>query len=130
MIVSIIIGIVIAIICVFLVHKIFPNKDHAFWRVGLVIAALIYVVFALIGQNTNYLPIEVGGVLLYGLFAFLSKKHSLYWLAVGWFLHIGWDVFLHIGSSTSFVPLGYAESCLGFDIIIAAYICWLVPRRK
>jgi len=130
MIISIIIGMACAIICVYFAQRTFPNKDHAFWRVGLVIAAIIYVAFALIGRNNAYLPIEIGGVFFYGLFAFLSKKHSLYWLAIGWLFHIGWDMFLHAGPNTPFVPLGYPEACIGFDIMIAAYICWLIPKRK
>ena len=130
MIISIIIGILLALICIFLAQRFFPNKEYAFWRVSLVIAAFIYVAFALIGQDNAYLPIEFGGVLLYGLFAFLSKKYSLYWLAIGWLFHIGWDMFLHAGPNTPFVPLGYPEACIGFDIIIAAYICWLIPKRK
>jgi len=130
MIVSIIIGVLLAFICIYLAQRFFPNKEHAFWRFGLVVAALIYVAFALIGRNHTYLPIEIGGVLLYGLFAFLSKKYSLYWLAIGWLFHIGWDMFLHTGSNTSYVPLGYPESCIGFDMIIAAYVFWLISKRK
>lgn len=130
MLLNIILGFIAAAICVFIVAKWKPNKDHAFWRSGLLIAALIYVVFALIGGRWDYVPIEIGGVILYGLFVWLSKKYALYWLAFGWTLHICWDVFLHSGTETGFVPSWYPGICLGYDIVIAGYIFWVYLKRK
>lgn len=125
---NIIIGFLVAILSILVVKKIFPKKDHAFWRVGLVIAALIYVGFALIGQSFTHIPMEIGGVLLYGSLAWLSKKYTLHWLMLGWGLHIGWDVLLH--TATPYVPISYAPLCIGFDIAIAGYIGWLIWERK
>ena len=130
MLIEIIIGIVSAIASVFIVAKIYPNKDHAFWRMGLLIAAIIYVIFALIGGAFNYLPMEIMGVLFYGLFVWFSKKYALWWLAVGWAIHIAWDVFLHSSGDTPFVPSWYPGLCLGFDIVIAAYIVKVFLSRK
>lgn len=130
MLLEIVIGLIIALTCIFIVQRIYPKKDHAFWRIGLIMAALVYVGFALFGGYTNYLPLELGGVVLYGLFAFLSKKHTLYWLALGWGLHIAWDVFLHGGASTPFVPHWYPGLCIGFDIAIALYLIYLISKRE
>lgn len=129
MLIEIVLGIIIATISVFVAAKIYPKKDHAFWRSGLVIAALIYVIFALVGDGLDYLPLEIGGLLLYGSFAYLSKKYALYWLAIGWALHVAWDVFLHSGAETAFVPSWYPGICLGFDIVLAIYIFWLYAQR-
>ena len=130
MLTEIIVGIVVAIASVFVIAKIYPKKDHAFWRSGLLIAALIYVIFALVGQSWSYLPIEVIGVLIYGAFVWFSKKYALWWLAVGWALHICWDVFLHSSGNTPFVPSWYPGVCLGFDIVIAAYIFWVFWEKR
>lgn len=127
--ISIIIGFVLALPIIFFVRKTLPNKDHAFWRIGLVIAAVIYPIFVLIRGQMEMMPMEIGGVFLYGFLAWLSKKYSLIWLAVGWLLHMCWDVFLHSAESTPYVPAGYAMACLGFDIAIAGYIGWLVFER-
>lgn len=129
MVLEIVIGIVIASLSVWLVSKIYPNKEHAYWRIGLIVAALIYVGFAVYGKNWEYLPIEFGGFVLYGAFAWMSKKFNLMWLSIGWGLHILWDVFLHAGAETSFVPSWYPGICLGFDIVIAIYIFWVYKRR-
>lgn len=124
-----IIGFFIALPIIFLARKIFPNRDHAFWRIGLVIAAVIYPIFVLIADQPEHLPMELGGVVLYSALAWLSKKYSLYWLAIGWALHVCWDLFLHSATSTPYVPGGYAVACLGFDIAIASYILWLISKR-
>ena len=129
MLLEIILGILLAAISVFLTAKIFPNKDHAYWRIGLIIAALIYVGFAIFGQAWEHLPMEIGGLLIYSLFAFLSKKYALYWLSLGWIFHIGWDLFLPVHSHATFIPGWYPGICLGFDIVIAAYIFWLYRKR-
>jgi len=125
MIISVVIGFILACLLILVVRKILPDHEQSFWRVSLVIAALLYVVFALVGKSQDYLPIEVGGVALYSIFVWLSKKHSLLWLAFGWALHIGWDVLLHATDATLFVPRGYAPACIGFDIAIAGYIGWI-----
>ena len=124
------IGFLLALPIIFAARKLFPLKDHSFWRWGLVIAALIYVVFVLMDSAMNHLPMELGGVAIYSLFAWLSKKYTLHWLAVGWALHICWDVFLHSGQLTPYVPAGYAVTCIGFDIAIAGYIGWLIWERR
>jgi hypothetical protein len=130
MLIEIIIGILLAAISVAIVNKVYPNKDHAFWQMGLLIAAFIYVGFAIIGKSWSHLPVELIGVVLYGTFVWLSKKYTLYWLAVGWALHICWDIFLHNGTDTAFVPSWYPAVCLGFDIVIALYIVWLFQKRN
>ena len=129
MIVEIIVRFLAALLAVLVIRKKYPNKDHAFWRMGLLIAALIYVAFAVFGGFWENLPMELGGVIIYGLFAFLSKKYTLYWLALGWVLHICWDVFLHSSATTPYVPDWYAGTCIGFDIVIAGYILYLIYTK-
>jgi hypothetical protein len=122
MIITIIIGIIAAIISVWIIRQVSPKREHDFWRFGLIVAALIYVGFSVFGQAWEYLPMELGGVLIYSAFAFLSKKHTQYWLALGWLLHVSWDIFLPIHQHAEFVPSWYPGVCLGFDIVIAVYI--------
>jgi len=130
MIVEIIVGFLAALLAVYIIRKVYPNKDHAFWRIGLLIAALIYVGFAVFGASWEHLPMELGGVLIYGFIAFLSKKHTLYWLAFGWIIHVCWDLFLHSGTTTPYVPDWYPGACLGFDLVIGGYIIYLIFAKR
>jgi len=126
----ILIGFLLAVVLILAARKIFPKKDVELWRTGLVVAAVIYVGFVLLGGATNQLPMELGGVVMYGTIAWLSKKYTLHWLAAGWALHICWDVFLHSKESTPYVPEGYAALCIGFDIAIAGYIAYKIWERQ
>ena len=125
---EVIIGFAAAVISILVARSVFPKKDHAFWRTGLVVAALVYVVFSFFGGSLQWVLIELGGVLLYLSFAVLSKRYSLWYLALGWGLHVLWDLLLH-GEDLDFVPSWYPAVCLGFDLAIAAYVIWLRRER-
>ena len=90
---------------------------------SLVVAAIIYVVFAIIWGNTTWLLIEITGVLVYGIFAWAAIRYSAYWLSIGWLLHPIWDVGLHLtGPGNRVAPEWYAVACITFDILVAMYV--------
>lgn len=128
---EIIIGIVIASICVWAVRKLYKRSGIGFWSFGLLVAALIYVGFAAFGKHTHGLMHEGLGVVFYSFFIFLSRKHGLWLLALGWLLHMGWDMFhgpffMHTG----YVPDWYPGVCAGFDLVIAAYIGYEFLQKR
>ena len=91
--------------------------------VGLVVAALIYVGFAVAWADAVWMMIELGGVLVFTGLAVLGLKRSALSLAVGWALHPAWDVGLHlVGAGAAFAPAWYAVACISFDLLVAAYI--------
>ncbi len=127
MLIEIIGGMIAAAILVFVAHK----KDISFWRLALIIAALIYVGFALVGKQWDWLPIEFGGVLLYSFLVFLSFRFSILFLSLGWSLHVVWDLGLHFGGHPGYVPEWYPGACLGFDLMIAGYLfCCFLKKGK
>ena len=123
---SMFIGTALAMILSMAIHVLKKDKAVWFWRTGLVVAALVYVGFALWSQES--IGIDLLGVVLYTAFAWLSIKYGLIWLAIGWALHIGWDVIVHLDSSH--VPEWYPALCFGFDAAIALYIIYLVRLRN
>lgn len=98
-------------------------------RVGhtLLVAAVIYVAFAMGAMEREWLLIELGGVALFGVFVLLGFRHSPKWLAAGWALHVLWDVPLHTATDVAFVPGWYPLLCVGFDLVIAAYAWRSLP---
>jgi hypothetical protein len=105
------------------------RREHRIYAVGLVMAALVYVGFAVAALDGAWLLVEVAGLVAYTSFAVLGLRHSPWWLALGWAAHPAWDVFLHLSGPVSgivpapgIVPAWYAVACISFDTLVAGYI--------
>jgi hypothetical protein len=79
------------------------KKEKIVLSIGLLVAAFIYVCFALVWGNFEWFLIELAGVPIYGLFYWLAVRYSYIWLAVGWAVHPIWDAFLHLKGPGHFV---------------------------
>jgi len=107
----------------------FANRRSAHHAVhvyatALIVAALIYVAFALIGRASGaWLLVEVGGVALFGAAAVVGRRTWVPCLAIGWAAHVAWDLALHRrGAGAVYTPVWYPWLCVGFDLTLAAYI--------
>lgn len=101
----------------------------------LAVVALLYVAFAFVQLDAPWLLIELLGLAFYASFYWLACRYSLLWLALGWALHVVWDVGLHLaGAGAHIVPTWYAVFCLSFDFAVAAYLvyrlCSMPPAER
>ena len=97
---------------------------------GLVVAAIIYLGFALAWGNAHWLAVEFIGVFIYSLFYWLSIKHNALWLSLGWLLHPAWDIFLHLtGPGEHVAPAWYAVACVSFDFAVAVYTVYRIRKQ-
>ena len=120
--IEIVIGVFLAIGFILLVRRSRSSAgEKRSFAIGLVVVALIYVGFGLFSGSLKWMLIELAGVPIYAVFAWLGLKKSGWFLAVGWALHPLWDACLH-DSSTAFVPHWYIGGCIGFDLLVAGYI--------
>jgi hypothetical protein len=98
-----------------------PERRHAG---ALLVAALLYVLFAALGRSANGLAVEAAGVVAFGGLALLGvRRQAPALVAAGWALHPMWDVALHTaGAGAAYTPRGYVAACIGFDLLLAALI--------
>ena len=121
---ELIIGIILAGVSILLI-QVFPSGIHQkIYAIALMIAASIYVIFSSLSNNINWVFIELSGVILFGVIAFLGVKFSPWFLAIGWFAHPVWDLLIDNHTSSIFVPQWYPTICIGYDLAIALYIVW------
>lgn len=103
-----------------------PTQQNRLFAVGLVVAAFVYVGFAIAAGQPQWLVLSLAGVALYSLFpllSYLDGQRSLLWLAIGWLLHPIWDTGVHLLNPTvDFAPRWYALACLSFDGVVATYL--------
>lgn len=103
-----------------------PEGELRAYAVGLVVAAAIYVGFAVRGLGEPvWLVVEGGGVVLFALVSRVALTRSsgrrvAGWLAAGWLVHVAWDLALHGDGGPAFVPDWYPLLCAGFDPVVAA----------
>lgn len=94
-----------------------PSGELRLYGFALLIAAAIYVVFALVLGTPEDIALEGVGFSLFGLFGMYGWKGQASMLALGWGAHTGWDLLSR--GEPPHVPLWYAWLCLGFDPVIA-----------
>ena len=69
------------------------------------------------------LGLEVLGVLLYGGLAWAGHRKSAALLALGWAVHVLWDVSFHLeGAGAAYTPDWYPWGCVSFDLIVAGAV--------
>ena len=113
-----------------LVIQAFPTAIHQkFYAIALIIAALIYVGFSLLSQNTTWIFTEIAGVIVFSIISFIGIN-SPWFLAMGWLIHPAWDLLIVNHNLTVFVPQWYPTLCIGYDILMALYIAWKCHEKQ
>ena len=109
-----------------------PDGGRWLYAIGLGVTALIYFVFALLGgPSARSLGLEALGVLLYGGAAWAGYRKSAALLALGWALHVLWDVSLHLqGAGAGYTPDWYPWGCLSFDLVVGGAVLVTAPPRR
>ncbi len=127
--VEIVLGAVLAAVIIYYYRGLSEIGARKFFANTLVLAALIYVGFALVGlslgrSSIGWLLIEFLGVAIYLVFARFGLRRTAWFLALGWAFHIFWDIGLHFSDKVMFVPGFYPSVCIGFDLVFAVYIAY------
>jgi len=123
------IGFVLAGLLILMARKHSSKGEKNFLAQGLLIAALIYIGFAMIWGDLYWLGIEGLGVVAYGTFAYLGYRYSAIWTGIGWLIHPLWDVILHLnGAGHVIAPDWYAIACISFDVAVGGYILLNLSR--
>jgi hypothetical protein len=106
------------------IAKIWSAREYSVYGAGLMIAALIYIVFVLsAARPSTWLAIEIVGACIYGTMAILGVRGNIWWLVGGWALHPVWDIVLHwIEAGAQFAPKWYVILCMSFDLVVASYL--------
>ena len=118
-----ILGIVLGVVFLLYARSGSKHREIQVLSAGLVVATVIYVGFAIIWGGYKWILIELAGVSIYGLFAWLALRFNYNWLVFGWATHPAWDLMLHFfGDGRMIAPEWYVIACISFDFLIAAYI--------
>ncbi|MEJ2179675.1 MAG: hypothetical protein P8Y28_04370 [Gammaproteobacteria bacterium] len=115
-------GLILAAGLLFYIKRFSEKTRFTISALVLLIAALIYVLFALVSGNQLFVTIEIIGFLLFLFLVWLGYQYSYWFIAMGWLLHVFWDFGLHPAQTAPYLPQWYAFLCAGFDIAMALYV--------
>lgn len=98
-------------------------RQQRLWCGALIVAAALYpVVLAVAGDGGRWWFIETSGLVFFTLVALGGRSGSAGPLVFGWIAHLLWDVGLHGGELTPFVPSWYVPASVVFDLAAAVWI--------
>jgi hypothetical protein len=106
------------------------DRDRAFYPVVTIVTASYYALFAVMGASTHALLLEslVGAVFLVA--AVSGFKSSLWLVVAALAAHGIFDLGHGSVISNPGVPSWFPQFCLAFDVVLAAYLAWLLRRGR
>lgn len=106
------------------------DRDRAFYPTVLLVIALLYGLFAVLGGSLESLRWESIGIAAFVLLAVVGFRINLWWVAGALAGHGVYDWFHPRLISNPGVPSWWPMFCMTYDIVAAAYLAWLLGRSR
>jgi hypothetical protein len=106
------------------------DRDRAFYPTVMIVIAVLYCLFAVLGGSTHALVAEAVAGSLFIIAAVLGFRGSL-WLVAGALAAHGVFDFVHPAIITNpGVPPYWPAFCGAYDVVAGAYLAWLLSRNR
>ena len=124
--IELVLGILAAVITIGFIRRKAVQSERGSYATVLIVMAIVYVAFPLWTRDLEWVLIETAGLAGFIVIAVLGRKVSPWFLVVGMFAHVIWDMAHHANVSAAFVPQWYPTACFGYDLLVAGYIAWRI----
>jgi hypothetical protein len=106
------------------------DRDRAFYPTVMIVIAALYALFAVMGSSTQALLLESAVGIAFIAVAVAGFKRSLWLVAAALAAHGMFD-FVHASLIPNpGVPPWWPGFCLGYDVMAAAYLAWLIRSGR
>lgn len=124
-----VVGIVLALVVFLFARGVGLDRDRAFYPTVLVVVALYYDLFAVMGGSTQALAAELAGTAVFIAFVVVGFRRNLWFVVAGLAGHGVFDL-VHAGLiDNAGVPSWWPAFCLAYDVAAAVGLAWLLHRR-
>lgn len=106
------------------------DRDRAFYPTVAIVIAALYSLFAVMGGSTRALLLETAVGVGFIALAVYGFHTSLWLVAVALGLHGVFDLVHGSFIANPGVPRWWPAFCLTYDVAAAAYLAWLIRRRR
>jgi hypothetical protein len=125
-----IIGVVGALLVAVFARVVGLDRDRAFYPTVMIVIALIYVLFAVMGGSMQALAIDGLIMIAFVVMAVMGFKRSLGLVALALVAHGVMDLF-HAGLvNNPGVPAFWPAFCMAYDVTAGGYLAWVVWRSS
>jgi hypothetical protein len=129
-IVPVVVGVLLALAVGIFARRVGLDRDRAFYPVVTIVVATYYILFAVIGNSTRALGLEVLVCLVFVIAAAAGYRRSL-WVAVAALAGHGvLDLFHAKVIANPGVPPWWPAWCSAYDVMAAAYLAWLLKSGR
>jgi hypothetical protein len=106
------------------------DRDRALYPAVMIVIALYYALFAVMGGSTQVLVIESAVAVVFVGFALAGFKTTLWLVVAALAAHGVFDlVHPHVYENRG-VPAWWPSFCIAYDVVAAAYLAWLLVGKR
>lgn len=124
------IGIGLALAILLSVRLVGLDRDRGFYPTVMIVIALLYGLFAVMGGSMRALGLESVGMAGFIFVTILGFKRNLWWVVGALFAHGVYDFFHGHLFINPGVPAWWPQFCLAFDVVAAAFLAGLIRLAK
>jgi hypothetical protein len=106
------------------------DRDRAFYPVVMIVIALLYVLYAAIGNSSQALVVDGMIALAFIAAAVVGFKRSLWIVAAALATHGVMDLFHASLVQNPGVPAWWPAFCGAYDVMAAGYLGWLIKAGR
>jgi len=124
------IGIGLALAILLSVRLVGLDRDRGFYPTVMIVIALLYGLFAVMGGSMRALGLESVAMAGFIFVTILGFKRNLWWVVGALFAHGVYDFFHGHLFINPGVPAWWPQFCSAFDIVAAAFLAGLIRLAK
>jgi hypothetical protein len=106
------------------------DRERSFYPTLLMVIALLYGLFAILGSSTHALALELIPGALFVAAAVIGFKTKLWWVVAGLIGHGLFDYVHGHFISNPGVPTYWPGFCGTYDVVAGVYLAFLLKRSK
>ena len=124
------IGIGLALAILLSVRLVGLDRDRGFYPTVMIVIALLYGLFAVMGGSMRALGLESVAMTGFIFVTILGFKRNLWWVVGALFAHGVYDFFHGHLFINPGVPAWWPQFCSAFDVVAAAFLAGLIRLAK
>lgn len=106
------------------------DRDRAAYPVILIVIAVLYELFAVLGGSTAALWSELLPTAVFVGISVLGFRTSLWWVVAGLIGHGVYDIFHPAIFTNPGVPVWWPMFCMAYDVVAGAFLAWRLSRGR